>query len=355
MGKWRPTIAVAVLAGCAQQPAPPRQPLLVQTVIVGSQAPAGMSFTGTVRARIESDLAFRIPGKIVSRFVAAGQGVRRGQPLARLDLADYALAANAAQDQADAARAENKRAQDDLRRLTPLVARGFVTGRSVDLARAEADAARARLGALEASARSAGNQSGYTTLVADADGVVMSIAAEPGQVVAAGQRVVRLAWLGARDAVVAIPENSRKAARAGAAVTLYGDSQRYAATLFSLAAEADAATRTYEARYEIVGGGKLPLGATATVRISSTAASRVAVPLAALHDNGGGPGVWVVGDDNRVAFRPVHIAALGDETADIGDGLRAGERVIALGAHLLKIGQLVRYAGMREARSQTGT
>ncbi len=335
--------SLTLLAGCGASTEPAPAPPLVRTLIVGSRAQGSTSFTGTVRARVESDLSFRIPGKIVARVVEAGQGVRRGQLLARLDSADYALAADAAGAQVAAARAESRRAVADLRRLSGLADRGFVTRRSLDAAQADADGAAARLRALEANARSAGNQSGYAGLFADADGILMSVAAEPGQVVTAGQPVVRLARVGARDAVVAIPESARALTGRPAEVQLYGEGARHAATLYSLAAAADPATRTYEARYAIVGGEALPLGATATVRLRRAEGARFAVPLAALHDGGGGPGVWVVGRDNRVAFRPVRIATLGDESAEIAAGLRGGERVVALGAHLLEPGERVRF------------
>ncbi|MDB5686008.1 MAG: hypothetical protein JWR77_597 [Rhizorhabdus sp.] len=341
---WGLAVACTILTGCGARKAEAPQPPMVQTMVVGSQAATGASLTGTVQARIESDIAFRIPGKIVARSVEAGQAVRRGQPLARLDPADYALASAGARSQAEAARAEYKRAQDDVRRFTPLLARGFVTGRSFDAARAEADAAGARLRAAEANARSLGNQSGYAGLFADADGIVTAIAAEPGQVVTAGQPVVRLARNGPRDVVVAVPEDRRGLAGRPAIVTIYGDARRYPAKLHSLAGAADSATRSYQARYEIEGGVTLPLGATATVLLEGEGPQRIAVPLGALHDGGRGPGVWVVGADKRVTFRPVRVAALGDESADIAAGLKGGERIVVLGAHLLEPGQAVRIA-----------
>lgn len=341
---WGLGAACLLLAGCGARDAESPPPPIVQTMIVGSQAAAGASLTGTVQARIESDIGFRIPGKIVARLVEAGQAVRRGQPLARIDPADYQLASAAARSQVDAARAEYKRAQDDVRRYAPLVARGFVTGRSYDAARAEADAAGARLRSAEANARTLGNQSGYAGLFADADGVVTSIAAEPGQVVTAGQPVVRLARVGPRDVVVAIPEDRRALARRPATIRVYGDDRVYPATLHSLAGAADNDTRTYLARYEIRGGGALPLGSTATVLLQRNGPRRLAVPLGALHDEGRGPGVWIVGSDKRVTLRPVRVAALGDETADIAAGLNGGERIVVLGAHLLEPRQAVRIA-----------
>ena len=342
--------AALALSACSRSSSEAEHVPLVQTVVVGREAASAAGLAGSVAARIESDLAFRVPGKLVQRAVEAGAAVRRGQLIARIDPTDYALASAAAQAEVAQAQAQNRRTQDDLRRFVPLAQRGFVSGRDLDAARAEADSASARLRAAEANARALGNQRGYAALVADSDGVVMSVVAEPGQYVTAGQPVVRLARHGPRDLVVAIPEGMQSAARAAATVTIYGEGQPRAATLHSLAAAADPATRTYLARYEIAGATGVPLGATGTVRLASGPAARLTVPLGALHDDGHGPGVWVIGPDSRVRFRPVRVAALGDETAELAGGLRPGERIVALGAQLLKQNQTVRVAGNGSAR-----
>lgn len=342
--------AFAVLTACAPHQPEAERPPLVQTVIIGARAANGPSFTGSIQARTESDIAFRVPGKLLSRSVEAGDVVRRGQLLARLDPADYALASTAAQAEVADALAQNKRALDDLRRFAPLAQRGFVTGRSLDAARADADSASARLRAAQARARALGNQSGYAALVADSDGVVMSIAAEPGQVVTAGQPVIRIARQGPRDLVVAIPEGRQSVIRDVADVVVYGVDRHYTATLHSLAAAADPATRTYLARFEIANGSALPLGATATARFSAGNTMRMTVPLGALHDEGQGWGVWTVDRKSRVTFRPVRVVGLDEENAEISGGLKSGERIVILGAHLLQQGQAVRYAGDGRAR-----
>lgn len=343
-------LASIPLAGCGRDSAPPAPPPLVRTVVVGEGSEQVARFTGTVRARIESDLSFRVPGKVTARLVEAGVSVSRGQRLATLDPSDFALAASAASGEAAAARAEFVRTRADLRRLTPLAARGFVSARSFDVARADAAAAAARLRASEAQARSAGNQSRYAALVADADGVIMSIAAEAGQVVTPGMPVVRLARSGPRDVVVALPETARPLAAAPAEIRLYGNDRVYPARLYSLSAAADPATRTYEARYAVPGGENLPLGATATVTITRAGTQRLQVPLGSLYDGGEGTGVWVVGRDSRVHFRPVRVAALDEENATLAGGLRPGERIVALGAQLLEPGQRIRSVAGRPAQ-----
>jgi len=351
MNKRSTAVALALaLCGCGSDATPPAPPPLVRTTVVGTGAGEVARFTGTVRARVETDLSFRVPGKVTARLVDAGTPVRRGQRLATLDPSDLALAAAAARGETAAARAEFVRAQAELRRLAPLAARGFVSARNLDVARADAAAAAARLRASEAEARSAGNQSGYAALLADADGVIMSIAAEAGQVVTPATPIVRLARVGPRDVVVSLPETARPIAAAPAEIQLYGDGRVFPARLHSLSAAADPATRTYEARYTVANGGALPLGATATVAIARAGAQRLVVPLGALHDGGEGPGVWVVGRDSRVRFRPVRVAALGEESAALAGGLRPGERIVALGAQLLEPGQLVRSVADRPSR-----
>jgi RND family efflux transporter MFP subunit len=291
------------------------------------------AYTGVVRARYEGDLGFRVGGKITERLVDAGQTVRRGQVIARLDASDLRLGATAAladvaaaERSAAAARAEAVRLRADEARFAALQKRGFASGQRYEQARAGADAASANLAAAEAQVRAAragagqaGNQAAYAVLTADADGVVMDVLAEPGQVVGAGQPVVRLARNGAREAVVNTPETgARGLPRTGEAV-LYGQEGRpVPAVLRELSAAADPVTRTFEARYTLGGAGAAaPLGSTVTIRTQNAGPSgEIAVPISALHDPGSGPGVWVLDPrKSSVSFRPVKVAALGEETA----------------------------------------
>jgi RND family efflux transporter MFP subunit len=355
------------LAGCsgqAQEPA--AQPPLVRTALIEAADGAGAAYTGVVRARYESDLGFRVPGKITARLVDAGQTVRRGQVLARLDASDLMLGAVSAQAtvaaadrSAAAARAEAVRMQADLSRFQQLNQRGFASGQRYEQAKAGADAAAATLAAAEAQARAAraaagqaGNQASYSALVADSDGVVMAVLAEPGQVVSAGQPVVRLARGDGREAVVNVPETARAGLSRTATARLYGQAgQALPAMLRELSASADPTTRTYQARYALQGPPP-PLGATVTVDTQGVSASgEVTAPMSAIQDAGAGPGVWVVDPrTSTVAFRKVAVAAFGQEEARLAGGVRAGERVVALGVHLLKPGQAVRTQTVQAAR-----
>lgn len=333
-----------VLASCNKDEVASVPPPLVQTVVVGAPSMPMQRFTGTVKARTESTLGFRVGGKVVERLVDPGQQVKRGQALLRLDKADLDLGLRTAQAGVEGSQALATKTAADLRRSRD------GSARERDQMRAAADAASAQLEASQAQAKMASNQLGYAELQADADGVVVEVAAEPGQVVGVGQPVVRLARDGAREAEIFLPESSARMARAEASAALFATHERaFPATLRELSAAADPATRSYRARYQLGGeGAGAPLGATVTVSLKTElrgSGTSVAVPLGAVIDLGEGTGVWVVdANGEAVAFRPVTIARMTEEAAEIATGLAQGERIVALGAHLLSAGQRVRVA-----------
>ncbi|OWJ61648.1 efflux RND transporter periplasmic adaptor subunit [Paraburkholderia caledonica] len=350
------------LAACGEKaPSDPRTEVpLVRTAIVQRAVPASRSFTGTVAARVQSDLGFRVSGKVLERRVDAGQTVRRGQLLMRLDPIDLKLAAQARQEAVTAARARAQQTAQDEARYRDLRGTGAISASAYDQAKAAADAAKAQLSAAEADADVARNATGYADLVADGDGVVMETLAEPGQVVSAGQPVVRLAHAGRREAVIQLPETLRPVIGSVAQAALFGDSgASVPATLRQLSDTADPRTRTFEARYVLQGAlADAPLGATVTIEIPDT---RVAlqdgmqVPIGAVLDAGKGSGVWVInGEPARVAWRSVTVLHLGDDSARVSGKLEQGDRVIALGAHLLREGEQVRVSGQAVAMANEG-
>lgn len=327
---------------------------LVRSAAVQKSTEAARSFTGTVAARVQSDLGFRVSGKVLERLVDTGQTVKRGQPLMRLDPVDLGLQARAQQESVTAARARAKQTSDDEARYRDLVAAGAVSASAYDQIKAAADSARAQLSAAAAQADVARNASSYAVLLADADGVVMETLAEPGQVVSLGQPVVRLARAGQREVVVHLPETLRPVAGSKAQATLYGSSAgAVSATLRLLSDSADRLTRTFEARYVLDGAlANAPLGATVTLYISQGTASEqvLQVPIGAVYNAGKGAGVWAItGNPTKVAWRPVEVLGLGDDAARVSGQLKAGEQVVALGAHLLHEGEQVRLAPQGDA------
>ena len=336
------------LSACAKPPADPRVGAqLVRVATVGTSGASARSFTGIVSARVQSDLGFRVPGKIVERLVDTGQIVHRGQPLMRIDRTDLALATVAQAGSVAAARAKALQTAADEKRYRDLVSAGAVSASAYDQAKAAADAAKAQLDAAEAQAGVARDEAGYSVLVADSDGVVVETLAEPGQVVTAGQTVIRLAHSGPREATVSLPETIRPAIGSTASAAIFNSDASGSARLRQLSNAADPQTRTFDARYVLEGAAaRAPLGATVTIGLTDAkAAAALEVPLSSIFDNGHGPGVWIVkGSPLQVVWRPVRLSGLGEETATITGGLRPGERFVALGAHLLHQGEAVRIA-----------
>src|SRR2546426_10837208 len=312
-----------VLGACSDatsSSADPRmQPPLVRIETVETSVQSERSFTGIVAAHVQSDLGFRVPGKVVGRLVDAGQTVKRGQALMRIDPTDLRLAMRAHEEAVAAAKARARQAADDEARYRHLIAVGFVSASAYDKVNAAAEAASAELNAAQARADVARNETSYAVLLADADGVVVETLAEPGQVVGAGQVVVRVAHAGRREAVIELPETLRPAIGSTGRATLYGSALTGPAKLRQLSDAANRLTRTFEARYVLEGRlADTPLGSTISIQISDGRGSTPAlqVPLGAIFDPGKGPGVWLVqGESPQVAWRAVQISGLSDEAA----------------------------------------
>jgi len=346
------SIAVA-LAGCNKQEQDPRtQPPIIRLATVRSASASGQFFTGVVTARVQSDLGFRVSGKVIQRFVDTGQIVHKGQPLMQIDVTDYAHAITNQAQTVAAAKARADQAVADEARYRGLVSTGAISASTYDQVKAAADAAKAQLAAAEAEEKVALDQGDYSLLVADTDGTVVETLAEPGQVVAAGQTVVKLAHAGPREAAIYLPETLRPTLKSTAKATLYGEIESVPARLRQLSDAADPQTRTYEARYVLGGvGAKAPLGATVTVELpSSGTPEALQVPIGSIADRGKGPGVWVFNEESStVSFRPVQVVRLGEEDVIVSNGVRPKEQIVALGAHLLSDGQVVRIADEKAA------
>src|SRR4029453_9539503 len=241
--------AVFVLAGCnekAAETAAPGRPVLVATVHYGAETPE-RRFVGTIRPRIETDMGFRVPGKVAKRLVEVGQTVDVGQPLATLDEVDLKLQAEQAEAEYRAATGVLAQATASEQRAKDLRAKAWTTEPKMDTSRAAADEARARFNRAERSVELTKNSLSYATLVADTRGVVTATLIEPGQVVASGQTAARVARFAEKEAVVAIPETLIGRAKEGvASVTLWSEpDKKYAAKLGEIAPSADPAHSTF--------------------------------------------------------------------------------------------------------------
>jgi RND family efflux transporter MFP subunit len=314
---------------------------------------ADPAFTGVVSARVQSNLGFRVPGKITKRLIDTGQFVRAGQLLMTIDRTDYVHAITARAETVSAAKAKAVQAAADEARYRGLVKTGAVSQSTYDQVKAASDAAQAELSAATAQEQVARDEGSYSELVADADGVVVETLAEPGQVVTAGQTVVKLAHSGAREAAVNLPETLRPALGSAAYAILFGSTARVPVRLRQLSGAADPQTRTFEARYVLEGAAaNAPLGATVTVHLSDDVETDVLqVPVASLLDQGKGPGIWVLNPStSTVSFQRVEVRQLGEELATINGNLHRGQQIVALGVHLLHDGQRVRVETKAELR-----
>src|ERR1700732_1214761 len=265
------------LTGCnelAAEKAAPTRPVLVATVHYEAESPE-RSFVGTIRPRIETDMGFRVPGKVAKRLVEVGQTVDVGQPLATLDEVDLKLQAEQAEAEFRAATGVLAQAGAAEQRAKDLRVKGWGTDAPLDQAKATADEARARLNRAQRSVELTNNSLSYATLVADTRGVITATLIDAGQVVAAGQTAIRVARFAEKEAVVAIPETLVGRAKDGvAAVSLWSEPDRkYAAKLREIAPAADPATRTYLAKFSLPGAGEsVSLGVIALLMLGDTAA-----------------------------------------------------------------------------------
>lgn len=319
--------------------------VLVAPVRYAPQAPA-REFVASIRPRIETDQAFRVTGKVVRRFVETGQRVKAGDLLATLDEADLRLQKEQADAELAAARMALEQASADERRAQKLRKDGWTAQAALDRQRTAAEEARGRNQRAGRAVELAQNALDYASLRADADGVVTATFIEPGQVVAAGQSAVRVARSGELEAVVAVPEAFVSAVGAGeASLFLWSDpGKTYRAKLRELSPSADPMTRTFAARFSIVGAGSaIALGMSATLTIETPrAGSAAAVPLAALFNQGDGPCLWKVEGDGRLTLAPVTVLRYEAKTALVTGGVAEGDNIVVLGAHKLDPGQKVR-------------
>lgn len=341
------------LAACSapapQTPPPPA--FLVRTLDAASAPAAAQVYAGEVRARIESDLGFRIGGKLVERLVDVGAEVAAGAPLALLDAQDVRLALASAQAAAAAAESDLALARTEFARARELQARNFVSSSVFDARRTALQAAEARLRQARAQGEVAANQAGYARLEAPAAGVVTAVLAEPGQVVGAGQTVLRLARPDEREVLIHVPEGRAASLAPGRAAQVRpwaAPGREYVGRVREVAPAADATTRTHAVRVAVPGAdAALALGASASVAFAEEEgdAAGVLLPLPAVTRQPGQTDagtVWVVGDDDTVRPLVVELGAWREDGVVVRAGLPAQARVVVAGVHKLIEGTRVR-------------
>lgn len=344
-------MSAALLLGCSppQEEAAGESAPYVRVVQPRAVADRVVEFSGTVRARVEAPLAFEVGGRIVSRAVDAGQMVRAGQVLLGLDTRDLALALESAEAEQAAAASALANAEAELRRVVQLQKQNFISEQAVERAVLQRREAQSRRDAANARLAQARNAVGYAALKAPADGILIEVTGEPGQVVTAGQTVAQLAQ-GAREVEVFFPEAVTPPATGQ--LSLPGGATELL-RLREVSGALDPLGRTRRARYTIADGGdSLALGSVVNARFyldadadaaadAGAVASVFSLPLGALDERGRQPQVWRV-HNGQVVPVPVHVLAMDDRQARVQGQLSLEDRVVALGTHLLRDGLAVR-------------
>ncbi len=340
-----PLLSILVGCGAPEPEAPVLRPVRSQVVHIESLA-SQATYSGEVRARYETPLAFRVAGKLAARQVEVGSLVRKGQVLARLDEADLSLQAQASEAGKVAAQAQLTRAKSDYERFKVLRERNLVSEFDFKNAQTQFEVAQSQYEQAQAQARVGGNQAGYAVLVADANGVVTALQAEIGQVVAAGQPVVTLARSGEREIEISVPESRVDELRKASSIDIRlwaKPDKLYPGVVREIAPDTDPVTRTYSTRISVQKADTdLKLGMTATVTLHGVGSTGVRLPLTAIYQPEATAQVWVVDADGVVNLRAVTLGEFIDNDITVLSGLNEGERVVTAGVNRLIPAQRVR-------------
>ena len=342
-----PALAL-VVASCSRPTAAPEpvRAVKLMTVQVG-QMHAQPEFAGEVRARTELRLGFRVAGKILRRPAEIGQRVKRGDLLAQLDPQDLRLATQAAQAQVTQAQTSRDLAVNELQRAQSLKEQNFISGVEVDRRQATLNAAQAQVAQVQAQLKAQSNQSGYSDLVAPMAGTITAVEAEPGQVVAVGATIVRIAQDGPLDVWFSVPESSIAAIGVGSAaqVRVWSTGAVYQGSVREKGALADPVTRTFQIKLALEPGVRLPLGSTVTViarDLSSKGQAVIKLPTSALKQDASGSAVWVLEPASMtLRSQPVQLVAADGNEVVVASGLEPGMQVVIAGVHVLTQGQKV--------------
>jgi membrane fusion protein, multidrug efflux system len=318
----------------------------VRTVTVALQEGGeNVSLTGEIQPRYQADLGFRVNGKILERPVDVGTQVKKDDLLARLDPQQYKQDLEVAKSEIAVAEAEVTRSQNQEYRQRELLKNGYTTQVQYDQALKTFKTAQAQLDAARARQIQASENLGYTELKSDNDGVITAIGVDPGQVVSAGQMVVRLAQPGEREAVFNIAEGAFKKRPTDPTVTVRLVSNpeiETAGKVRYISPQADPATRTYTVRVSLPEAPpQMRLGANVVGTVMLDQGQTVSIPGSALFQKDGKPAVWFVEKDSTVQLKPITVQRYQGDSVVVGDGLTQGDLVVTAGVQKLLPGQKV--------------
>ncbi|MBE8953185.1 MAG: efflux RND transporter periplasmic adaptor subunit [Quinella sp. 1Q7] len=330
------------VVGCGKEVVPPKPPVVKVQQVTSTNAASEENYAGVVRGRYETNLSFQVGGKIISRAVQTGSRVQAGDVLMTLDPKDIAEQSRSAQAQVASAQAQLKLAKSNLDRYTELFKSEAVAAMVLEQYRTQYDAALAAYDAAVAQAQQTQNALEYTTLTANADGVISNVAAEVGQVVAAGQIVLTLVQTAELEVVADIPENKISAVQVGRRVTIsfWATGDEVTGTVREISPMADAASRTFAVKISLPDVRNVQLGMTANVAMTENSSAAIVLPLSAIYQTGDAAQVWLV-DGGKVSLRSVEVVDFDGNNVRVR-GLKSGDTVVVAGVHKLRDGQSVR-------------
>ncbi len=321
----------------------------VRTVTAAmSQFSREIELTGEIQARIQTNVAFRITGKIISRAVEIGDHVAADQVLARLDPRDEKSDVDNAKAAVASAEAVLVQSRTTFDRQQSLLASGFTTRAAFDQAKAALDAALAQVDAAKAALKTAEEQLSYTELRAGADGVIVARNAEVGEVVQPGKTIFTLAQDGPRDAIFDVYESlvSGRPRTTPVDIILQADPKvKAAAAVREVSPNVDAKSGTVRVKLGLIDAPpQMTLGAAVTGRAPLDTHEAVVLPWSALYEWRGKPAVWILGEDNRVAPQTVTIESFATGELILSGGVKPGQRVVTAGIQFLRPGQMAAIA-----------
>jgi membrane fusion protein, multidrug efflux system len=349
LGLFSVLVLPLALAACDEPKVAQQQVRPVKAMIIpAAVTERTLTYSGVIAPRIDSSLGFRVSGKIVERYVNAGDQVTEGQKIARLDEKDLKLAENSARSAVAGAKTRVSVAKDALQRANFLLPNGFIAKSAVDQRQLEFDSAQSALDAAQDQLKQAVNATGYALLLADKDGIVTSVRAEPGQVVSVGQAVITLAHANDIEVLVAVPEQEIARLKAGdpALVALWSASNLNSeGKIREIAGTADIASRTYAVRVTITRPvPEMRLGMTTSIAFKvPQETSAVIAPLTALTEQNGKTIAFVAARDSQTVIRrEVEVEGVTSEGAMVKSGLLPGEILVTGGVQFLQDGMRVR-------------
>ncbi|WP_051333809.1 efflux RND transporter periplasmic adaptor subunit [Mesorhizobium sp. WSM3224] len=346
-------VATLGLAGCSQEKAEVVQEVArpVKVVEIGeAQTSRQLDYSGSVRARTEMNLGFRIAGKVTERLVDIGQHVNAGDVLARVDPIDYELSVKSAQASLDAAERQVETVDLAKKRAEQLYAKNFAPKSQLDQATLTYDQAVATRDAARSTLAQAQNQVQYTGLKASQAGIVTTVSADVGQVVGAGTPVMTVAVDGEKEVSIAVPEMDIAGFRPGKEVKASfwsDDGLTLDGKVREVAGSADPQSRTFAVRVSLPNDPRVLLGMTANVEATvDSKAQLVSIPLTAMAQKDGKQIVWTVDRaSDTVHLRPIKVANFTADGVTVADGLKQGDIVIAAGTQFMTENLKVKLSG----------